>query len=426
MLMQIVLFICLFSFNIFSSEVYLDNNATTQCDPRVLDAMMPYFCQHFGNPNSTTHECGRKAKEALEEARIKIADGINAKPHEIVFTSGATESNNIAIKCIARAYKHKTGPKHIITCVIEHKSVLEPCKALQKEGFKVTFLPVGKNGLININSLKRAITKSTILVSIMVANNEIGVCQPIDEIGFICKKHKILFHTDGAQAVGKIPLDVKKSNIDLLSMSGHKVYGPKGVGALYIKNGIKIEPLIHGGKQEGGFRPGTENIPGYVGLGEAVSLAVKELPKELYRILSLREKFLEHITSSLDGIVINGDLKHRLPGNLSISIRGTNLKNVIEGLKGFAVSAGSACTADENSSYVIRAINHDNSIPPTTIRICIGRFTTEREVMSFADRLIKVVKHLREKVPSWSCQSSLNETCPFLKNQRRGKNKTFL
>lgn len=395
----LLLIVPLFGFADSEQEIYLDNNATTQCDPAVFNAMSVYFTDKYGNAGSI-HEHGRIAREAVENARQQVATAIGAKPEEIIFTSGATESNNLAIKGVARAYKRITGKNHLITVVTEHKCVLESMKALEKEGFKVTYLNVQKNGLINLDDLKKAINQDTILVSVMTVNNEIGVIQDILEIGNICKGKGVLFHTDAAQAIGKIPFDLSKLNVDLVSISGHKIYGPKGIGALYIKTGIEIDPLVSGGGQEKGLRSGTVPVPLCVGLGEAITIAIKNLPEESKRILSIRNKMLDKITSSLDEVALNGDLENRLPGNLNLTFSKIDLADLLTAMKGFAISYGSACNAETHISHVIKALDPEEKMSPASIRVCIGRFNTEEEAMLFTDRLIEVIKTLRIDKPN--------------------------
>lgn len=398
----ISLLVLIISFSVFAKdkkEIYLDNNATTKCDPAVLRAMIPYFSEKYGNSGSITHKHGRIARKAIDNAREQVAAAINAKPEEIIFTSGATESNNIAIKGVARAYKKINTKNHLITVVTEHKCVLNSFKDLEDEGFKVTYLNVQKNGLLNLDDLKQAITPDTLLISVMTVNNEIGVIQDIKEIGKICKEKGVLFHTDAAQAIGKVPFDVSKLNVDLVSISGHKMYGPKGIGALYIRTGVEVEPLFSGGGQEEGIRSGTLPVPLCVGLGEAITIATKVLPEESKRILKIRNKVLNKITSSLSEVYLNGDFENRLPGNLNLTFAKVDLADLIKRLDGFAISAGSACTAESHISYVIKALDPEEQMPPASIRVCLGRFNTEEEAMLFADKVISVVKKLRIEKP---------------------------
>lgn len=383
----------------YADPIYLDYQASTPVDPIVLEAMLPYFTKEFGNPHSTTHVYGIRAHQALEKARSQVAKVINANPEEIIFTSGATEANNLAILGACRALK-KQGKSEVISVVTEHKSVLEPLKALEKEGFKVILLPVQENGLIRIDDLRKALSKKTALVSVMAANNEIGVLQPIKEIAKISHESGALFHTDAAQAFGKIPLDVKKNEIDLLSLSGHKIYGPKGIGAIFIRKGVEITPLSYGGGQEKGIRPGTVPTPLCVGLGKASQIAQEQLLPESKRIRALRNKLLDLLQKNLTGVTVNGDLNERLPGNLNLSVSGVDIKTLLSNLKGIAISVSSACTSDSGVvSYVIRAIDPKNALPPATIRLSIGRFTSEEDIKKAAMEIISVIKHLREKDP---------------------------
>jgi len=367
--------------------------------------MLPYFTKEFGNPHSTTHIYGIRAHEAIEEARNEVARVINADPQEIIFTSGATEANNLAILGTCRALK-KEGKSEVISVTTEHKSVLEPLKALEKEGFKIIILPVQKNGIIKIDDLKKALSSKTALVSVMAANNEIGVLQPIQEIAKLSHEHGALFHTDAAQAFGKIPLDVKKDEIDLLSLSGHKIYGPKGVGALYIRKDIAIVPICYGGGQEKGVRPGTAPTPLCVGLGKASKISQEELLSESKRLLDLRNTMLQLLQKNLTGIIINGDLNKRLPGNLNLSFSGVDSKPLLSSLGGIAVSVGSACTSDTTEvSYVIRALDPEGTLPPAAIRLSVGRFTTEHDINQAASEIITAVKSLREKDPKGGSRS---------------------
>lgn len=386
-------------------RIYLDNQATTRCDKRVLDKMLPYFCEEFGNPHSLNHSFGYNASSAVEEARSHVASVIGAQPEEIIFTSGATESNNLAIKGAARFYKSRGN--HIITCVTEHKCVLESCKALEREGFEVTYLPVMSNGLIDFDVYKNSIKNSTILVSIMTANNEIGVIQDINSLARTAKSvsKNIIFHTDAAQAIGKI--DMKQfdlSNIDLMSISGHKIYGPKGVGALYVKMKprVRLIPLFDGGGQERGMRSGTLPVSLCVGLGEACKIAENELIEESKRILEMRNWLLNEIQSKLPKVYLNGDLSHRIPGNLNLSFEGVEGEGIMMGLGEIAVSSGSACTsATLEPSYVINALGINVELSHSSIRISLGRFTEWQEIKEFADRIISVVKRLRQMSPLW-------------------------
>jgi cysteine desulfurase len=379
----------------------MDNQATTAVDPRVVEAMLPYFTEKFGNAASRNHEFGWKAEEAVENARGHIARLIRANPREIVFTSGATESDNLAIKGVAESQRAKGN--HIITQVTEHKAVLDVCKRLEKSGFEVTYLPVAPSGLIDLDDLRRSITPRTILISIMYANNEIGVVQPIAEIGRIAKENKILFHVDAVQAVGKISVDVQRDGIDLLAISAHKLYGPKGVGALYVRRKdprVDLTAMIDGGGHERGMRSGTLNVPGIVGLGKACEICLKEMPQECDRLHRLRAKLKDAIMSRLDGVAVNGSLDHRLPNNLNLSFSGVEGDALLMGINDVAVSSGSACTsAMIEPSYVLRALGVSENLAHSSIRFGLGRFNTEEEVDYVADRVVETVKRLRELSP---------------------------
>ena len=381
--------------------VYMDNHATTPVDPRVVEAMLPYFTEKFGNAASRNHEFGWVAEEAVENARGQIARLINATPKEIVFTSGATESTNLAIKGIAEMYREKG--KHIITQVTEHKATLDTCKRLEKYGYEVTYLPVEKDGRINLDDLRRAITPQTILISIMYANNEIGVIQPVAEIGKIAKEKGIFFHSDGVQAVGKVPVDVQKDGIDMLSISGHKIYGPKGVGALYVRRKnprVQLSAIIDGGGHERGMRSGTLNVPGIVGLGKACEICQQEMAAESEKLMRLREKLTQSIMSRLDETFINGSMTHRLPHNINISFAYVEGESLLMGIHDVAVSSGSACTsATLEPSYVLKALGVGEDLAHTSIRFGIGRFNTEEEVNYVADRVVETVNRLRELSP---------------------------
>lgn len=383
--------------------IYLDNHATTPLDPRVLDAMLPYFKENFGNAASRNHAFGWVAEEAVEKSRKQIADLIGANPKEIIFTSGATESNNLAIKGVVEMYAEKGN--HIITAATEHKAVLDTCKHLEKEGVRITYLPLKGDGLIDLNMLREAITDKTILVSIMYANNETGVIQPIPEIGKICKEKGILFHTDAVQAVGKIPVNVIQDNIDLLSLSGHKIYGPKGVGALYVRRRnprVQLTAQIDGGGHERGMRSGTLNVPGIVGLGEACAIAKAEMPEETARLLALRERLKSKLEGALEETYINGSMEHRLPGNLNMSFAYVEGESLLMGINDVAVSSGSACTsATLEPSYVLKALGLGDDLAHTSIRFGIGRFNTQEEIDYTADKVISVVNKLRELSPLW-------------------------
>jgi cysteine desulfurase len=382
--------------------IYLDYQATTPTDPRVVEAMMPYFTEKFGNPHSRNHPYGWEAEAAVEKARAQVADLINADPREIVFTSGATESNNLAIQGVARFYKDRKN--HIITVVTEHKCVLDTCRHLEQEGFEVTYLTVQANGLVDLEALKRAVTPKTVLVSVMGVNNEIGVIQPLAEIGRICRDNRVFFHSDCAQAYGKIPLDVEAMNIDLMSISGHKIYGPKGVGALYVrrKPRVRLVPLIHGGGQERGMRSGTLPAPLCVGLGEAAAIAKREMAEEAARLKRLRDRFYERIRARLTEVYLNGDLERRIAGNLNLSFAYVEGEGLMMGIKDLSVSSGSACTsASLEPSYVLRALGVEEELAHTSLRIGFGRFTTEADVDYAADRIIEAVQKLRDMSPLW-------------------------
>jgi cysteine desulfurase len=382
--------------------IYLDYQATTPTDPRVVEAMLPYFTQKFGNPHSRSHRYGWEAEEAVEKARAQVASIIGADPKEIIFTSGATESNNIAIKGVGRFYKDQKN--HVITCVTEHKCVLESCRHLQQEGFDVTFLPVQKNGLIRLEDLEQAITDKTILVSIMAVNNEIGVIQPISEIGRICRERGVFFHTDAAQAVGKIPLDVNAMNIDLMSISAHKFYGPKGIGALYVrrKPRVRLQALFSGGGQERGMRSGTLPTPLCVGIGVACEIAAKEMGAESERLRFLRDRLYKGIMEQLPEVYPNGDLENRIPGNLNLGFAYVEGESLMMGVKDLSVSSGSACTsASLEPSYVLRALGVEEDLAHTSLRIGLGRFTTKEEVDRAVEEIVTQVKRLRAMSPLW-------------------------
>ena len=381
--------------------IYMDNHATTPVDPRVVEAMLPYFTEKFGNAASRNHEFGWKAEEAVETARGQIARLINATPKEIVFTSGATESTNLAIKGVAEMYREKGN--HIITQVTEHKATLDTCKRLEKYGYEVTYLPVEKDGRINLDELRRAITPKTILISIMYANNEIGVVQPVEEIGKIAKEKGIFFHCDGVQAVGKIPVDVQKDGIDLLSISAHKIYGPKGVGALYVRRKnprVQLSAIIDGGGHERGMRSGTLNVTGIVGLGKACELCMNEMQSETVKLRGFRDRLTKSIMSRLDETFINGSMEHRLPHSINISFAYVEGESLLMGINDIAVSSGSACTsATLEPSYVLKALGVGEDLAHTSIRFGIGRFNTQEEVDYVADRVVETVTRLRELSP---------------------------
>jgi len=381
--------------------IYMDNHATTPVDPRVFEAMRPYLTEIFGNSASRNHAFGWQAEEAVDKARKQVADLIGATSKEIVFTSGATESDNLALKGVAQMYAEKGN--HIITAATEHKAILDTCKRLEKEGCRVTYLPVQTNGLVDLDQLKAAITDKTILISIMHANNEIGVLQPVREIGKIARERGVLFHTDGTQAVGKVPVDVNADNIDLLSISAHKMYGPKGVGALYVRRRnprVQLTAQMDGGGHERGMRSGTLNIPGIAGLGEACAIAQKEMPEESKRLAFLRDKLRGKLLKELDEVYINGTEEHRLPNNLNISFAYVEGESLLMGINDVAVSSGSACTsATLEPSYVLKALGAGDDLAHSSIRFGLGRFNTEAEVDYVADKVIDVVKKLRELSP---------------------------
>ncbi|HKM90964.1 MAG TPA: IscS subfamily cysteine desulfurase [Candidatus Acidoferrales bacterium] len=381
--------------------IYMDNHATTPVDPRVLEAMLPYFTDNFGNAASRNHEFGWKAEEGVEHAREQAARLIGATPKEIIWTSGATESNNLAIKGVAEMYREKGN--HIITEVTEHKAVLDTCKRMEKYGYEVTYLPVAKDGRVGLDELRRAITPKTILITIMYANNEIGVIQPIAEIGAIAKEKGVFFHVDGVQAVGKIPVDVMKDNIDLMSMSGHKIYGPKGVGALYVRRRnprVQLAPLIDGGGHERGMRSGTLNVTGIVGFGKACELCQEGMPTESVWMRGLRDRLKDSIFSQLDEVFVNGSMTHRLPNNLNISFAYVEGESMLMGINDIAVSSGSACTsATLEPSYVLKALGVGEDLAHTSIRFGLGRFNSEEEVDYVSARVVETVRRLRELSP---------------------------
>jgi len=381
--------------------VYMDNHATTPLDPRVLEAMMPFLKDRFGNAASRNHKFGWEAEEAVEEARKQIAALIGADAREIVITSGATESDNLAVKGVAWMYREKGD--HIITAVTEHKAILDTCKHLEKEGFRVTFLPVDSKGLVDLDDLRRTITDKTILISIMTANNEVGVIQDVKAIGKIARERGVLFHTDAVQAAGKVPFNVNEMNVDIASLSAHKFYGPKGVGALYVRRRnprVLLTPIIDGGGHERGMRSGTLNVPGIVGFGKAAQISREELPQESAEMFRLRERLRTTLERELDEIYINGDLQRRLPGNLNMSFAYVEGESLLMGINDVAVSSGSACTsASLEPSYVLKALGVGEDLAHTSIRFGIGRFNTEEEVDYVAGRVTEVVRRLRELSP---------------------------
>jgi cysteine desulfurase len=386
--------------------VYLDNNATTQMDPRVLETMMPYFTDAFGNAASRNHPFGWKAEEAVDWGRETIAKYIGADEKEIVFTSGATESDNLAIKGIAEMYASKGD--HIITATTEHKAVLDTCKALERKGYRVTYLTVNKEGFVDLDDLRNAITDKTILVSIMHVNNEVGTVQDIEAIGAVCREKGVLFHTDATQSIGKIPFDVNKMNVDLASMSAHKIYGPKGVGALYVRKKnprVKLAAQMDGGGHERGMRSGTLNVPGIVGMAKALELCITEMPVEVPKIQGMRDDLWKKLQAALDEIYINGpepisSADKRLPGNLNVSFAFVEGEALMMGIKDIAVSSGSACTsATLEPSYVLKALGVGEDLAHTSLRFGIGRFTTQEEIDYTAQEVVKAVLHLRDMSP---------------------------
>ena len=383
------------------TPIYFDNHATTPTDPRVVDAMLPYFTQKFGNAASRNHSFGWEAEKAVDNARKQIADLIGSTTKEIVFTSGATESDNLAIKGVAEMYAEKGN--HIITAATEHKAVLDTCKKLEKHGYRVTYLPVKADGLVDLDMLREAITDKTILITLMYANNEIGVIQPVKEIGKIAHEKGVLFHTDGVQAVGKVPVNVIQDNIDLMSMSAHKIYGPKGVGALYVRRKsprVQITAQMDGGGHERGMRSGTLNVPGIVGMGEACGICQREMAEESKRLRHLRDKLRSTFERELDEVFINGSMEHRLPHNLNMSFAYVEGESLLMGINDVAVSSGSACTsATLEPSYVLKALGVGDDLAHTSIRFGLGRFNTEEEVDYVAGRVIEVVRKLRELSP---------------------------
>jgi len=381
--------------------IYMDNHATTPLDPRVLEAMLPYFTDKFGNAASRNHSFGWSAEEAVENARQQVASLVGATAKEIIFTSGATESDNLMIKGVAEMYREKGN--HIITQAIEHKAVLDTCKNLEKHGFEVTYLPVQRDGRVNLEDVRKAIKPTTILISVMYANNEIGIVNPIQEIGKIAKEHGIIFAVDGVQAVGKIPIDVQKDNIDLLAISAHKLYGPKGVGALYVRRRnprVQLSAIIDGGGHERGMRSGTLNVPGIVGLGKACELCQQEMAQESVRLAGLRDRLRAGLESKLDEVYINGSIEHRLPNNLNMSFAYVEGESLLMGINDVAVSSGSACTsATLEPSYVLKALGVGEDLAHTSIRFGLGRFTTQEEVDYVIDKMVQVVTKLRELSP---------------------------
>lgn len=381
--------------------IYLDNHATTPVDPRVLEAMLPAFTVHFGNPASATHAWGWEAEALVEIARERVADLIGAEPEEIVFTSGATESCNLAIRGVAEM--HRSRGNHLITVATEHRAVLMPMRRLEKAGFRVTVLPVNAEGLVDLAAIEEAITDATVLLSVMAANNEIGVLQPIREIGALAQARGVLFHTDAAQAAGKIPLDVRRDNVHLLSLSAHKIFGPKGVGALYVRRRdprVRLLPLLEGAGHERGLRPGTLNVPGIVGLGMACALAKQEMEEEARRTRALRDRLLARLQAGLTDTRVNGSLEHRLPNNLNISFAHVEGEALIAAMGDVAVSTGSAClSAGDEPSHVLRALGLPDALVRASLRFGIGRFNTAEEIDRAAEAVIAAVQRLRAASP---------------------------
>lgn len=385
------------------APIYLDYAATTPVDPRVLEKMLPYFCESFGNAASRTHRFGWAAEEAVDAARSEVAKTIGAGAREIVWTSGATEADNLAIKGVAEHFAEKGS--HIVTVVTEHKAVLDSCEHLERGGHEVTYLGVDGGGRITAGQVEAAITENTVLVSVMFANNETGVLHPISEIGEVCRAHGVLFHCDAAQAFGKVPIDVEKMQIDLMSLSAHKIYGPKGVGALYVRRReprVVLAPQIHGGGHERGNRSGTLNVSGIVGFGEAARVAREEMEEESARILGLRERLRGRLVEEIPHVHLNGSCEHRLPGTLNVSFAGVDGEGLLLGLKDVAVSAGAACTSESlEPSYVLRAMGLADDLAHSSLRITIGRFTTREEVDHVVDAVRREVERQRELSPRW-------------------------
>lgn len=383
------------------NTIYLDNNATTKTDEEVVKAMMPYLLDNYGNPSSI-YKLGRENRKVVEDSREKIAEILNCKPDEIYFTSGGSESDNTAIRGIAYSYKNKGN--HIITSKIEHPAVLETCKQLEKEGFEVSYIGVDENGIINLDELKNAIKPTTTLITIMFANNEIGTIQPIEEIGKIAKEHNIIFHTDSVQAIGSIEIDVEKLNIDSLSLSAHKFYGPKGIGVLYVKKEIKFNKFINGGHQERNKRAGTENVAGIVGLAKAMELAYRDLEEHNKKIKELRDYYVSQVKEKIPYIKINGDMEKRLPGNSNISFRFIEGESLLLNLdlKGICASSGSACTSGSlDPSHVLLAIGLSHEIAHGSLRISIGKYNTKEEIDYVVESLVEIVGRLHEMSPLW-------------------------
>ena len=394
-------------------RIYLDNAATTAVSPEVLEAMLPYFTQCFGNPSSI-HSTGRDARRVVDAARRQVAAAIGAQPQEIYFTAGGSESDNWAIK--GTAFAKKSRGNHIITSAIEHHPVLHTCAWLEKQGFEVTYLPVDEFGRVRVEDVEKAITDKTILITIMAANNEIGTIQPIAEIGKLAHDKGILFHTDAVQAIGAMPIDVNAMHIDMLSMSGHKFHGPKGIGALYIRKGVKIDQYLHGGAQERGQRAGTENLAGIVGMGKAIEIATQHLEENAARLTVLRDKLIDGILAEIPDVRLNGHRTQRLPNNVNVSVRyveGEALLLRLD-LAGIAGSSGSACTSGSlDPSHVLLAIGLPHEIAHGSLRLSLGTDTTEAEIDEVLDKLPGIVKNLRDMSPLNAYQQSLNASCPF-------------
>lgn len=390
-----------------NTPIYMDHAATTPCDPRVVEAMLPYFTKVFGNPGSRNHQFGWEAEAGVDRAREQVAALLGADEKEIIFTSGSTESNNLAIKGVAQMYEKapagSTGRGHIVTSIIEHKAVLDPCKRLQKEGFDVTFLEPGSDGIVTADSVRQALRPDTILVTVMWANNEIGTINEVPQIGALCHERNILFHTDATQWAGKMPVNVERDNIDLLSMSGHKIYGPKGVGALYVrrrKPRVRLTALVDGGGQERGFRSGTLNVTGIVGLGKACEIAAAEMDRDAARLLALRTRIEEGVTSKLDSCQVNGHATRRLPHITNISFGFVEGEGLMMAVKEIACSSGSACTsASLEPSYVLKALDVSDELAHSSLRLSLGKWTTQEQVDFAIEKIVAAVRKLREMSP---------------------------
>lgn len=391
------------------TPIYLDNNAATRTDPRVVEAMLPYYTEHYGNAASRNHTFGHAAEAAVDQARAEVAALIGADAREIVFTSGATESNNLALKGVARM--HRERGNHVVTCVTEHRAVLDPCRRLEREGFRVTYLPVDSYGQVTAPQVEQAITDQTLLVSIMTANNEIGTLQPIADIGRVCKERQVLLHTDATQAVGKVPFDVESSHVDLVSLSAHKMYGPKGIGALYVRRRnphVRLEPLFDGGGHERGMRSGTLAVPSIVGFGVACRLAMAEMPAEAERLGILRERLHAGLLAGIADCTLNGHPEERLPGNLNLSFAHVQGEALLMSLRSIAVSSGSACTsASVEPSYVLRALGLPDELAHGSIRFGIGRFNTAAEIDVAINEVTEQVQRLRSYSPGYQMAAGL-------------------